>query len=458
MLTESTGVFDPQHRALTVGILLGVTVVAFEGLAVVTVAPRFAEALGGLTLYGWVFSGFLLASLLANVVGGEAADRAGPGRPFTIGLLLFGGGLLLSGLAPNMELLLSGRVLQGLGGGAFSTAMYVAVNLAYPDALRPRMMALMSSAWVVPALIGPAAAGLIAEALSWRWVFLAIVPLLALVATLTFAAFQGLQRPAGEVDRRRLLRALRMVVGVGLLLYGLGRPDALTLLLLVAAGAALALPALTRLLPVGALRLASGLPSVVMSRGLVYAAFISVEAFLALMLTSVHGYAPVITGFVIATGAVSWTLGSWLQERLEQRWPRPRRIVLGSVLLTFGLSGQLLALAASFEPLAITVGAWMLSGLGIGLAHTTTSVLAFELAAKGEEGVVAASLQVVDNLFAALAAGVGGALFALALERQGGEAEGILFAFLASIVLVLLSVVAAWRIGAVPPPGGDAAR
>ena len=191
-----SGVFDPQHRALTVGILLGVTLVAFDGLAVVTVAPRFATALGGLSLYGWVFSGFLLASLFANVAGGEEADRAGPGRPFTLGLLLFGAGLLLSGVAPSMQLLIVGRVLQGLGGGALATAMYFAVNLAYHDGLRPRMMALMSSAWVVPALIGPAAAGLIAEALSWRWIFLGILPLLVVVAWLTFAPWGGAGRRA----------------------------------------------------------------------------------------------------------------------------------------------------------------------------------------------------------------------------------------------------------------------
>jgi MFS family permease len=444
-------VFDPQHRGLTVGILLGVTLVAFEGLAVVTVAPRFAEALAGLALYGWVFSGFLLASLFANVAGGEAADRRGPDRPFTLGLLLFGAGLLLSGVAPSMELLIAGRVLQGLGGGALATAMYVAVNLAYPDALRPRMMALMSSAWVIPALIGPAAAGLVAEALSWRWVFLGMLPLLLLVALLTLSPFRRLAHRKGSVDRRRLLRALRMVLGVGLLLLGLGRSDPLVLAGLVLVGAALALPPLTRLLPAGALLLAPGLPSVVTARGLLYAGFVGVEAFLALMLTSVHGYRPFVTGMVIATGAVSWTLGSWLQDRLERRGPRQRRILAGTVLLTIGLGGQLLALLAPVAPLAFAVAGWVLAGLGIGLAHATSTVLAFALAPAGEEGLVAASLQVMDNLFAALSTGVGGALFALVLARQGSEQSGVLLAFVASIALVIFSVIAAWRIGSLLP-------
>lgn len=448
--TRPAGPFDPRLRGLTVGILLGVTVVAFEGLAVVTVAPRFAQALGGLPLYGWVFSGFLLASLISNVAGGEAADRSGPGRPFGLGLLFFGAGLLLSGLAPSMEVLIVGRVLQGLGGGALATAMYVAVNLAYPDGLRPRMMAMMSSAWVVPALVGPAAAGFIAETLSWRWVFLAMLPLLALVALLTFAPFRTLRRERGVRHQHRRLRAVRMALGIGLLLAGLSQQRLLPAAALIVAGALLAVPAVLRLLPAGTLRFTPGLPAVVASRGLLYAAFIGVEAFMSLMLTSVHGYRPAVTGIAIATGAISWTLGSWLQERLEGRWSRQRRILAGSLLLAAGLSGQLLTLYAPIEPLPIGITAWVLAGLGIGLAHASTSVLAFALAPRGEEGVVAASLQMVEALFAALSTGIGGALFALALARQGGEQVGILAAFAVSIALVLLSVMSAWRIGPSP--------
>lgn len=454
MTSHPSGVFDAEHRALTIGILLGVTLVAFEGLAVVTVAPRFAEALGGLPLYGWVFSGFLLASLLANVVGGDEADRAGPGRPFTAGLLLFGAGLLLSGLAPSMELLIAGRVLQGLGGGALATAMYVAVNLAYPDAMRPRMMALMSSAWVLPALIGPAAAGLIAELASWRFIFLAMLPLLLIVARLTVAPFALLRRSAGERDLPRLLQALTLVLGVGLLLLGLARTNAPAAVGLAIAGALIASPALLRLLPAGALRLAAGLPSVVLSRGLFYAAFVGVEAFLALMLTSIHGYRPLITGVVIASGAVSWALGSWLQDRLEHSLSRRRRVQIGTLLLALGLSGQLLSLYALLEPLLIGIAGWVLAGLGIGLAHASSSVLAFALAPEGEEGAVASALQVVESLFASLSTGIGGALFALVLARSGAEQSGVALAFGFSLVLVLISVIAAWRIGSVPPAQG----
>ena len=443
-------VFDGQHRTLTLGITLGVTLIAFEALAVVTVAPRISEALGGSALYGWIFSGFLLASLLGIVLGGQDADRHGARRPFILGLLLFGVGLLLSGFAPNMLLLIAGRVVQGLGGGALVTALYAAVTVAYSDALRPRMVALMSSAWVVPALVGPAIAGFLAEVFSWRIVFWGLVPLLALTALLTLSAFNRLQREeAGAPSRRRLLAALGLVVSTGLFLAALTAQLNWLLAAGAVASALLAIVSLRPLTPAGTLTLQPGLPSVIAARGLFYASFAGVQAFLALMLTSVHGFSSSLTGVAVATGAVSWTAGSWLQDRLDERRGgsgRSSRIVLGTTLLSLGLGVQCWALYTATAVFLITVVGWLLAGLGIGLAHSTSSVLAFALAPEGEEGSVASGLQLADQFTSALSTGVGGALLATAVNRGGSEQFGILLAFGFSIALGLLGILAAWRI------------
>ena len=453
-VVEKQHVFDSEHRGLTVGIILGITLMAFEGLAVVTIAPEVASNLGGMALYGWVFSGFLLASLLSVVVGGVMADRRGPGRPFTLGLVLFGVGLLTSGFAPNMLVLILGRVLQGLGGGALVTSTYVAVTVAYPDALRARMMAFMSSAWVLPALLGPAAAGFVAEVLGWRLVFWGIAPLLALVAALTVPAFRRLTHdaPEGALSRKekRLLAAFKLVAGTGLFLSGLSVSPWWLGAVMAVVGVILAIPALQKLTPAGTLRLRPGLPSVVAARGMFYAAFAGVEAFLALMLTSIHGFSSSVTGVAIATGAISWTLGSWSQERLDVRFEgrgRGLRILVGTSILAVGLAVQIVALFTAWQPLVVTVFGWMLSGLGIGLAHATSSVLAFSLISPGEEGTVSSALQLADTFTAALSTGAGGALFALMMSTGGSERQGILLAFVLSVLIVLMSVVAAYRIG-----------
>ena len=82
------GLWSPARRQLTVGLLLTITLVAFESLAVATVMPDVKDDLGGLALYGWVFSGFFLASLLGIVVSGRLADERGLALPFTAGLVL----------------------------------------------------------------------------------------------------------------------------------------------------------------------------------------------------------------------------------------------------------------------------------------------------------------------------------------------------------------------------------
>ena len=179
------GIFRGERAGLTIGLLMAVTIVAFEALAVSTVMPKAEEDLGNLALYGWVFSGFLLASVIGIAWAGEQADRYGPGRPLAIGMTLFTIGLLIAGLAPSMLILVAGRVVQGLGAGALPAIVYVVIGRGYSESLRPRMLAMLASAWVVPGFIGPAIGGAVAEWVSWRATFLMIVPLIPLSALLT---------------------------------------------------------------------------------------------------------------------------------------------------------------------------------------------------------------------------------------------------------------------------------
>ncbi|MDP9353363.1 MAG: MFS transporter [Chloroflexota bacterium] len=165
------GILGGQYRALTLGIVLSVTVGAFGQMAVTTVAPAIAEDLGGLALYGWIFSAAGLASFVGAIAAGRQVDRRGPGATYLIGLAVSGLGMLVAAVAPGMAVLTLGRVLQGLGGGATFTCVYAGINLAYPDELRPRMLAVVSSAFIVPAMVGPYLAGVIAEQFTWRVVF-----------------------------------------------------------------------------------------------------------------------------------------------------------------------------------------------------------------------------------------------------------------------------------------------
>src|ERR1700723_2669868 len=99
------GIWEPAYRPLTVGLVLAVTFVAFEALAVATILPVVGRHLGDLRLYGWVFSAFLLASLIGIVIAGTLADRVPLGRLMLAGLALFAVGLVIGGGAARQPVL-----------------------------------------------------------------------------------------------------------------------------------------------------------------------------------------------------------------------------------------------------------------------------------------------------------------------------------------------------------------
>jgi MFS family permease len=181
---------------LTVGLVLLVTLVASEALAVATVMPKVEADLGDIWLYGWVFSAFFLGNLVGIVVAGKASDRMKPVIPFAVGAVLFVAGLLLGGLAGSMALLVAARVLQGVGAGALPTVAYVAIGREYPPDARPRMFALMSTAWVVPSLIGPGLAAVVGEQFGWRWVFLGLVPIVVVCGLAVVGSVSRIAAPA----------------------------------------------------------------------------------------------------------------------------------------------------------------------------------------------------------------------------------------------------------------------
>ena len=211
-------VFDAERRSLTIGILLTVTSFAVEGMGVVPALPTAVRDLGGLPLFGWAFSAFMLAWLVGTVAGGLLADARGPYRSMAAGLLGFGVGLVLAGLSRGMAQFLAGRALQGAGGGAMIAAAYVAIARAYPDNLRPRMMALTSSVWVLPAVLGPALSGAVAERVGWRFVFLGIVPLLIVVALVVLPQLGRFAVKRPLAGARRMASALRAGFGAALVL------------------------------------------------------------------------------------------------------------------------------------------------------------------------------------------------------------------------------------------------
>lgn len=408
-------IWKPPLRRLTIGLTLTVVATAFEALSVATVLPATLRELGDLTLYGWTFSAFLLANLIGISVGGSESARVGLARLFVVGVVLFSVGLGVSGAAGTMSVIVAGRVLQGFGAGLLYTTSYAAIAQAYAVELQPSMLATLSSAWVIPGLVGPGLASLIAEHASWRWVFLGLVPPQLLAAALVVPALRALPpiEGVGALEPRsdRIRLAVQLGIGAAGALAGIGMRGAWLGVLLAITGGALALHALRRLTPPGTLLARPGLPAAIASMALITFAFFGTEAFVPLALDRIR-HAPVaLAGFALTGAALTWTAGAWLPVRLSARFARRTIIGSGLTILGAGVLGTLALLSPDVPPISALL-VWAVAGFGMGLAFTTTSAAILESAGPGGAGVASASLQLSQTLGAALATGLGGVVVA----------------------------------------------
>ncbi|HEV7886162.1 MAG TPA: MFS transporter [Acidimicrobiales bacterium] len=446
--TPDARLLIPGRRPLTIGLILVITAIAFEALAVSTALPVVSRELNGVRLYGWAFSGFMLANLLGITLGGPLSDRIGPARPMLVGLTLFGTGLIVSGLAHTMLLVVVGRVVSGAGAGAVISTAYVVIGLGYPEGARARLFAVISSAWVLPSLIGPVVAGSVAQHLGWRWVFLALAPVMVLDAALVLPAVRGIKVSHGpDVEHLPLpvRDAFRLAVGTGLLISGFGSRRAGLGVALVLVGVVSAWGPFRRLVPEGTLRARGALPAAVALRGLLAFSFFTFDGFLPLTLTSLRGQSATRAGLSLTAGGVSWATGSWVAERRGRRWGRRRTVTSGATLILAGISTASLVLIPSV-PVLIAPAGWLLAGLGMGLCYPTFGVIVLEEAPAGGVGRASSALQLADVLGVALGTGLAGAAVAFSVAGGWGRRPGIEAADAMTVAVCLVAIAASRRL------------
>jgi MFS family permease len=441
------GVFDAAHRLTTAGLLMLVTFVAFESMAVATAMPTAVTELDGLAWYGWPFSAYLVASVFGMVVGGDLDDRRGSRTALLAGVLIFAIGLLAGGLSGHMAIFVAARAVQGIGGGIISVSLYVMAGQAYRPELRPRLFAAFSAAWVLPALIGPLLAGLITTHLGWRWVFLAMLPLIGLGLALLLPALRRVGAPAGSAAPASARRWWALLGGLGIaaLQYAGQRLDLLAVGL-ASMGVAALIAALRALLPEGTVRARPGLPAVIGARGLLAGAFFGMDALLPLSLTQLHGYSPTTAGIPLTAGALGWAVASQVQSRL----PGVARVVLlraGFLLLAAGLAGTALVAVPELQgwPSYLT---WAVAGLGMGLGMPSISVLLLDQSPEDRRGADSAAFQIADVTGCALAVGVVGVLVAAAASGLLALSTAVLVAVVVLTALAVLGALLAPRAGA----------
>lgn len=442
-------------RPITIGSILAITIIAFQGLALATVAPVLAEDIGGRDVYGWIFSAFLIPQIVGTVLGGLEIDRRSPALVFGAFLILFGVGCIVAGSAPSIELFFLGRALQGFGAGGLFASVYAVIAIAYQDNMRSAMMAATSSAWIVPSLIGPAIAGFVAEQYSWRWVFFGLIPILLIVAPLTLPAFHQMHqdRDAAIINsnaKRRLVTAVLLAISAATFLVGLELSPWFIAAAVTIAGLVGLTVTLERLMPAGIFTATPMLAGAITIRSLCFAAFIVSETYMVFSLKEFGGVSATTAGLVLTMGSLSWTAGSLIQARWESitgTSARPIRVLTGVGCLLTGI-GVIYGTVVITQDISIAVSipGWMVAGLGMGLAYPSSSTIALSHAEKGSEGQVSSSILLGDLFASSTMVGLGGVLLAFGLSSGWSAPAASSLAMTLGYALLVITLVATIRL------------
>ena len=175
MASDVQPVALPRGRVVF-GVMLGLFLGAMESTAVATAMPTVIATLGGLAVYSWVFSGYILAATISMPLWGKAADLYGRRAAYLAGLGIFLAGSILSGLATSMPALIAFRTVQGAGGGALIPLGYTIIADIFGLERRAKMQGYFSATWGLASIVGPLIGGFLTDHASWRWVFYVNVP------------------------------------------------------------------------------------------------------------------------------------------------------------------------------------------------------------------------------------------------------------------------------------------
>jgi EmrB/QacA subfamily drug resistance transporter len=422
-----------ERLAVMASALLALFLGALDTLIMGSAMPTVVADLGGLPLYGWVFSAYLLSRAVALPVFGKFSDLFGTRRLFLGSVGVFLAGSAWAGLAPDMGHLIAARTVQGLGSGGNFALVYIVLTEVSEPHLRGKTLSMASIVWGVASVLGPPLGGFIVGFVSWRWIFWMNLPLGALSLGGLYLFLHDTRR---RQERRRIdaLGIVLLVIAVVALLTAFLRAgegggwlsiETIGLFFLsVAAGAGFVhaerraeepvLPA--RYFRVAGFRLANG------ASFLSSFAIFALAAYSPLFIQGVLAMTPAELGLAMVPLSLSWSFGALICGQQVHRIGRRRAARIGAVLLTVGAGLPLLASAQT--PVSLFSGFLALAGLGMGAVSIATLLIVQDSLDPDAIGVATASHQFSRTLGGTIGVGVCGALLTARLSGVLGPAGG----------------------------------
>jgi EmrB/QacA subfamily drug resistance transporter len=401
-----------RRRAITAGLLLGMSLGALEATVVGTAMPTVIATLGGLSHYSWVFSAYLLTSTASVPIWGRLADLYGRRRMYLTGIAVFLVGSVMSGAASSMVVLIVARALQGLGAGAIIPLSMTIVGEMYTLAERARTQALFSGVWGVASVLGPLVGGYVTDVLSWRWVFYLNLPFGLLAAVVLVLAYPPTRRAeAVAVD---WLGAALLFLGISTLLLALGGDLGVSAWWFAAASAMLLIAFVAAeqhaqypILPLDLLRTPL-IARTILVVFLVGMALFGAIAFIPLFVQVVMGSTATEAGQVLTPLFLGWVIMSIVSARLTAKVGYRPLAAGGSALMTVGFVALSLVHADSSRNSVLMAG--LLIGSGMGLSMLSLLLAVQHGVARSHLGIATSLNQFSRSVGAAVGVAAMGAL------------------------------------------------
>jgi EmrB/QacA subfamily drug resistance transporter len=417
-----------RRRAITAGLLLGMSLGALEATVVGTAMPTVIATLGGLAHYSWVFSSYLLTSTASVPIWGRLSDLYGRRRMYLLGVAIFLLGSVFSGMATSMVQLIVARALQGLGAGAIIPLSMTIIGELYTLEERGKTQALFSGVWGLASIAGPLVGGYITDALSWRWVFYINLPFGFLALAVIALAYPS-RRQTSQVQVDWLGAAL-MFSGVSALLLAIGGETGAGLLWFALAVVLLVGFAYTERRaaePIMPMDLFSN-PLIARTNIVAFlfgVAMFGAIAFIPLFVQAVLGGTATQAGQVLTPLFLGWVATSILAARLTVKIGYRRIALIGSVLLTVGFIG--LAALTPDSSRAQLLLSCLIMGAGMGSSMLSLLLAVQHGVDRSRLGIATSLNQFSRSIGAAIGTAAMGALLTRALagvQLAGGEGVG----------------------------------
>jgi EmrB/QacA subfamily drug resistance transporter len=407
-----------SQRLITLGVMFSLFMAAMETTVVATAMPTIVAQLGGLDIYSWVFSAYLVASTTVVPVVGKLSDTVGRKPLWAAAMTLFLTGSILCGQATGMGALIGFRVVQGLGAGGIMTLSFIIVGALFSFEQRARMQGVFASVWGFASIVGPLLGGFLVDQVSWRWIFYVnVLPGLAATA-LIWTVWVDERRAAGgpPIDYAGFGVLTAAVLALLLGLFRLRAPAGMALV----AGAVGLLAALVwverraadPVLPVRLLR--DRLFAVAVAHGFLSGvALFGSFAFVPLFVQAVLGTTATGAGATITPIMLGWVLAAIVGSRLLLRLHYRTLALVGMASLSLGAL-LLTAVDASASRLVLAFNL-ALMGIGMGLSVPTLLIAVQTTARRADLGTVTSMLQFSRSVGGAVGVSVMGVVLSARL-------------------------------------------